>query len=185
MAKLKKVTASNPVKKERKTTKGRKIKSARYGDSKILQAVKRSGGMVSIAAAKLGCTRKAIYDAMKRNPVINLAVADQRELFLDEAEHALREEVKRREAWAVCFTLKTLGKARGYIERPEFVPVAQQAVLVQNNTVVKEDSAYTQVQKLLASLTQAKIIPPDVLARFSTEGNGADPNASSNGGLAQ
>jgi len=37
--------------------------------------------------------------------------------LIDTAELALYQAVKRGEAWAVCFSLKTVGHHRGYIER--------------------------------------------------------------------
>jgi hypothetical protein len=39
--------------------------------------------------------------------------------MVDNAESALNRSVLSGEAWAVCFTLKTQGKSRGYIERQE------------------------------------------------------------------
>ena len=46
-------------------------------------------------------------------------VNDARESMADNAESALGLATLRGEAWAVCFTLKCLGKDRGYIERGE------------------------------------------------------------------
>lgn len=47
------------------------------------------------------------------------ARAEGEELRLDIAESALDKAVEAGEAWAVCFFLKTRGKARGYTERHE------------------------------------------------------------------
>ena len=51
----------------------------------------------------------------------------------------LRKAVNRGEAWAVCFTLKCLGKERGFVERVEHSSPDGQAV--QFEVAVKEQAA--------------------------------------------
>lgn len=46
-------------------------------------------------------------------------VDDARGILVDKSELALESAIGAKEAWAVCFTLKTLGKDRGYVERTE------------------------------------------------------------------
>jgi hypothetical protein len=43
----------------------------------------------------------------------------EREEIVDYAEMGLRGAVLNKEAWAIAFSLKTLGKSRGYVERQE------------------------------------------------------------------
>ena len=58
-----------------------------------------------------------IYRRLKQSARLREVLDDQREEFLDIAEASLKRKVIEGDGWAVCFTLKTLGKARGYVER--------------------------------------------------------------------
>lgn len=68
-------------------------------------------------ATAFGVTRSAVYDYIKRHPTLKRTTDDAREKLVDDAESALHAAVLSKEGWAVCFTLKTLGKDRGYIEK--------------------------------------------------------------------
>jgi hypothetical protein len=68
--------------------------------------------MVARAARALRCTPQTIRNYMQRHPAIAQVVAEERELFVDVAELKLNAAVQRGEAWAVCFTLKCLGRSR-------------------------------------------------------------------------
>jgi hypothetical protein len=85
----------------------------------VQAALESSSGNISFAARKLGCSRRAIYDKIQKSPTLKAALEDARETALDNAESALQSAVLAKEAWAVCFTLKTIGKGRGYVERNE------------------------------------------------------------------
>ncbi len=63
--------------------------------------------------------RTSVWRRMQGNAVMTAIVNDARESMADNAESALGLATLRGEAWAVCFTLKCLGKDRGYIERGE------------------------------------------------------------------
>jgi len=87
--------------------------------TKIEKALKATFGNVSLAAKNLGVSRRAIYDKCNRFPKLRAFLEDTREAMVDNAESALGLAVNNGQAWAVCFTLKTVGKARGYIEKIE------------------------------------------------------------------
>lgn len=91
----------------------------RYTNAAIIAALHENHGLVSLAARNLGCDRGTIYKRAKKHPTVQQAIDDARDLMTDEAESALYKAIKRGEAWAVCFYLKTQGKARGYVERQE------------------------------------------------------------------
>ncbi len=74
-------------------------------------------GNISVVAKAFGVTRSAVYDFIKRHPTLKRTMEDAREKLVDDAESALHAAVLNKEGWAVCFTLKTIGKDRGYIER--------------------------------------------------------------------
>jgi hypothetical protein len=80
-------------------------------------ALIKTHGNVSAAARILSVTRRALTLRMEKNPALAQLVIDARESMVDDAEGALHKAVQSGEGWAVCFTLKCLGKPRGYIER--------------------------------------------------------------------
>lgn len=72
-------------------------------------------GNISATAQHFGVARNSLYAFIERDGLQGV-LADARETLVDSAESALLNAVMRGEAWAVCFTLKTQGKARGYVE---------------------------------------------------------------------
>jgi hypothetical protein len=91
----------------------------RYTPGEMVAALNRSKGMVTVAARLLGCSANTVQSYINRYPSVAAARVQEREAFLDVAELALFKAVQGGEAWAVCFALKTVGKARGYVERTE------------------------------------------------------------------
>ncbi len=85
----------------------------------VSTALEAKNGNIAAAAREIGFSRKSIYQFLERNPELYALVEDARETRIDNAEDKLGEAVERGEAWAVCFTLKTLGRNRGYVERLE------------------------------------------------------------------
>ena len=75
--------------------------------------------MIHVAARKLGCSPKTVYNYAKRYPIVQEAVDDERGHFVDTAELGLKRAVLNGAAWAIRFTLETLGKDRGYTKRVE------------------------------------------------------------------
>lgn len=88
-------------------------------DAAMAEALTKTGGRVYKAAALLGCNPSTIYSRMASNPDIAAICEYADGALVDAAEDALLASVREREAWAVCFTLKTKGKRRGYVERQE------------------------------------------------------------------
>lgn len=92
---------------------------AKYTQEAMIKAIEAANGMVYVAARKLGCAANTVYNYAKRYPKVQAAIDEQRGILLDTAELALLKAITNGEGWAVCFTLKTLGKQRGYVERQE------------------------------------------------------------------
>lgn len=86
---------------------------------KVERALKATFGNISLAAKNLGVSRQAVYDKCEQYPRLRLCLADARESMVDNAESALGLAVNNGQPWAVSFTLKTIGKNRGYIEKTE------------------------------------------------------------------
>ncbi len=85
----------------------------------IAEALKTTDGGVYLAAERLRCNPGTIYDRIKADPTLAELKNNLRGKLVDIAETSLKRGVLAGEGWAVCFTLKTIGKDRGYVERSE------------------------------------------------------------------
>jgi len=90
-----------------------------YSTEQIIEALRATNGLVSLAARQLGCVPGTIYNRAKNTKSVQQAIDDCRDELIDHAELALRSAVLDKEPWAVGLVLKTLGKNRGYVERQE------------------------------------------------------------------
>jgi hypothetical protein len=127
---MKNVKHAKPV-----THKGKKLRKRGPPPKRDLPIVKhvlkQASGNTAQAAKKLRVSRQTLYRYIRRNPSLQQIIADARSALVDDAESALHRGVRKGEAWAVCFTLKTQGKSRGYVERQELTgkdgePIRQQ-----------------------------------------------------------
>lgn len=102
----------------------------RVTNKRMLDAIKKNGGAVYLAARELGCAPNTIYNRMEKVPAMKQAVEDARGEVVDYAEQKLRLAVLNGEPWAIGMTLKTIGKHRGYVERQEVTGADGGAVIV-------------------------------------------------------
>ncbi len=84
-----------------------------------IDQIKKSGGFVSTAAAKLGTSRNTLHQMINKHPKLKEAVDDARALKKDHAEGKLLQAIDEGNITAIIFYLKTQGKDRGYVERVE------------------------------------------------------------------
>jgi hypothetical protein len=91
-----------------------------FTPEQMVAALNDCGGMMFLAARKLGCSYRTVENYKKRYAVVRQACEQKKGEMVDAAESALHRAVLAGEAWAVCFCLKTQGKARGYVERQEY-----------------------------------------------------------------
>jgi hypothetical protein len=91
----------------------------RYTVAEVIEALNDCNGLLYLAADKLGCTSETIINYKNRYPTIAEAVREKRGKRVDIAEASLDKAVKKGEAWAVQFLLRTQAKDRGYVERQE------------------------------------------------------------------
>ena len=89
----------------------------RYTAQQVADALKACKGMVTIAAGQLNCDVDTVLNYCKRYSVCEAAKRHARDEVLDEAELRLLAAIRRDEAWAIAFYLKTVGRSRGYGER--------------------------------------------------------------------
>ena len=90
-----------------------------YSTDKIIEALRSTNGLVSLAAKRLGCAPQTIYTRRDKVHAVAQVIDDCRDELVDLGELALRKAVLAGEPWAVSLVLKTLGKERGYVERQE------------------------------------------------------------------
>ena len=93
--------------------------TAKTPDSTIINALSQTMGNISTAARKLGISRTTIHTRINQSSDVKEAYEEYREQAIDNAESALQRAVLNGDGWAVCFSLKTIGKSRGYTERIE------------------------------------------------------------------
>lgn len=106
----------------------------RYTPEQVIAVLKETKGLRALAAEKLGCTVRTVDNYIARFPDVKEAMNQQKESVLDLAEGKLYTAIKNGEAWAICFFLKTQGKARKYSERLE-VTGADGGAVKQESTV--------------------------------------------------
>ena len=116
MAPKKKAKTNETVSKRQSPT---RPSTPRIDDAKLAEMLRESNGNISHAARTMGISRFAIHSHLKASPELQQILDDSRQTMLDEAENALLSAVREKQGWAVCFTLKTIGQERGYIERAD------------------------------------------------------------------
>ena len=120
----------------------RPIKKRRYvklTNARIAAALGKSAGMITTAAAALGCHTSAIYRRLDRSPSLRAVLGETRERSLDLAESRLLEAIDRGELTAIIFYLKTLGKRRGYTEKIEVdVRQIEEAIVAELERITEE-----------------------------------------------
>ena len=109
------------------TAKGR-LGHRHYSTSEIIRAVELQCGSIVDIARALGCSRAMIHARAAKEPKIRAAIDNARGLLLDMAEHELAKLVKAGQMTAVVFTLKTVGKGRGYCYRENNLEIADSAI---------------------------------------------------------
>ena len=138
----------------------------RFTVAQVVDSLNESKGMVYLAAKVLGCCPNTVYNYAERHPKVKEAIATQQGERLDAAELALLAAVEKGEAWAVCFTLKTLGKKRGFIERPGYYEKPREKP--DGTTILDQINAM-----------DATILPPGRMS--SSKGNGKLVSKNGNG----
>lgn len=89
----------------------------------LISAIWAAQGKVTVAAQRLGCTVRTIYNYANKYATVQNALDEARamwdEKLVDLAELKLFQEVNDGNAWAIKYALSTKGKSRGYVERQE------------------------------------------------------------------
>lgn len=113
----------------------------RITDKQIEAALIAMSGNVSAAARSLGVVRFWVHQRISRSEKLQQVVHDARQSMCDNAESALNRAVINGEAWAVCFTLKTQAKDRGYVERTQQEITGRDGGPIEQRTTVFDHSS--------------------------------------------
>lgn len=85
----------------------------------IANALEKKAGNITEAAKALKVTRQYLHIRIKDDESLKQIVTDAREALVDVAESQALTQIKQGNTAMIIFTLKTLGKSRGYVERNE------------------------------------------------------------------
>ena len=85
----------------------------------MLEALKKSLGIVTTACQNVGISRVTHYEWLNTDPEYKRQVEALDEVVLDFAESKLHQSINNGSDTATIFFLKTKGKKRGYIEKQE------------------------------------------------------------------
>ena len=91
----------------------------KYTTVEVVEALRAARGIKTHAAQTLGCDRLTVDNYIKRHPTVAKAYQELREAMVDQAERGLIHLLDAEDWQAIKYTLSTLGKDRGYIERQE------------------------------------------------------------------
>lgn len=80
----------------------------------LAASIGRNYGNMSAVARECGVTRATVHKWISESEKLTGIKLQCREILLDEAEFQLGKAVRSGEAWAVKYSLSTLGRERGY-----------------------------------------------------------------------
>jgi len=102
------------------------------------KAIVESKGIVAAVCKRLNISRWAFYKRLKNHQELIQVIHQAREELADLAELKLWEKLKEGDIRAILFTLKTIGKSRGFVETIEIEETSK----IINIIEVPELSAY-------------------------------------------
>lgn len=105
----------------------------RYTNQQVIEALNKSKGYVSKAAALLKCTTRTVYNYIEREAEIKEARDVLIDARHDHVEMALHKRINSGDTTAIIFYLKTQCKLRGYVERQEIKPIGKLSVEYTND----------------------------------------------------
>ena len=91
----------------------------RYTIEQVQDALERAGGVRTVAARYLGCSRECVQGYIRRHPELQRAEAGISEELVDLAETQLQKAVREGKWAAVKFVLETKGAERGWVAKKE------------------------------------------------------------------
>lgn len=105
----------------------------------ITNALEKKAGNITEAAKALKITRQSLHRRISEDETLKQVVIDAREALVDLAESESRKQIKEGNTAIIIFTLKTLGKSRGYVERQEVTGADGGPIVVKGYATVTPD----------------------------------------------
>lgn len=96
---------------------GNRPKELRVSKQEILDAIPKSGGILTVIARRAGISTRSLYDYRIKWPEINEAIKDAEDETIDMAESQLVDLVKMGNLKAIRYFLDNRGKKRGWGQR--------------------------------------------------------------------
>jgi len=93
-----------------------KKKWYKYGKKAIQKAITGSGGLKTVIAKRLGCSRTTLYEYIEELPDIAEWIEDEREQVGDICESKIIKAIKEENTTMIIFYAKCKLKDRGYVE---------------------------------------------------------------------
>lgn len=86
----------------------------KFTQAEVIAALRKTRGLITLAADLLGCDPDTIQRYRKRYPKVDAAIKSYRKRRLDIAEMKLDEKIQAGDLKAITFFLARMGKGRGY-----------------------------------------------------------------------
>ena len=102
----------------------------RYTATEVCQALEQSRGIVTNAAARLGCSRDTVHNYAAKFPTVAATLKSKRCEIRDVATDRLWDAVEAGAPWAIMFALKTFGGD----EWNEETPKANQPLVIETQS---------------------------------------------------
>jgi len=115
------------------------MNNTRERKQKMIEALRKSLGVVTTAARNVGIDRTTHYDWYNKDSRYKKKVDDIQNIALDFAESSLFKQMKENNTAATIFFLKTKGKRRGYIEKQQVEHSGESGVTINLHTKTKEE----------------------------------------------
>lgn len=129
----------------------------------IVKVLRKTKGMIYLAAQMLRCNPQTIYNRAKETPAIQQAIKEERGKMVDTAEQKLFAAIKKGEGWAIMAVLRMLGKDRGYVDPAKEVNVNSKVTIPWNEMAKRlpkgrpVDVVEEELQKRIAAMPGATL----------------------------
>jgi hypothetical protein len=114
----------------------------------IIEALKASGGIISMAAQKIGFARQTVSTWVNGDPELRAAADSFTDEILDLAELKLIELIRDGDREAIKFFLRCKGKTRGWHDKLEVSTAPGKPLQVENITQTITDLKNLSVEDL-------------------------------------
>ena len=97
----------------------------------LITAINHFKGNISEIAYSLNVSRQTVYNYLRDDEDMWSILEDARENLIDLAESKLIKLIEQENPQVIMFTLKTLGKNRGYVEKQEIDQTNKQINIIE------------------------------------------------------